>query len=211
MHSYIYNIPVMMQTLNEENCQTLTGHTFTQILSLSGLFGVHSPAQVFANRLECSIEENLVEIDFDSDLIAELYVTINLDNRIIRNVSFVSTQKLKGISLHRVKAQVDAAMQFNMRHISLYAYGNFSLIEKYTGYLVWGKYGYQMCDPLNIDSFHKLMRDNSREEKQLYPLLCDAVGFNIWKYDGFSWYGQFITTPNSDSFEILKKALDSRS
>jgi len=203
--------------INPRNCQKLTGYSWENLLSLTGIFGFHEKSEVLNGSvfkyLRCEYMNEIVHVDIETDLVQELYVTIHLNSsKIIFNNRVFSTNKLKGLSLLKIISQVQAAHRLGFQYICLTAAGNPQTWPELCGYFVWGKYGYLMANHGEKIRFRRLMNSKSRQNKILYDLLSDKPkGEDLWKNEGFEWSGIFIITSDknnkseSTSLKILKE------
>ena len=205
-----------MEYLNKYNCKRLTGYPFADILRLSGILGIHSAEELKSISViysQIDIEGRIVTVEFQTDLLDEFIIRINLADKTIKDEKFFSSGKKKGISFDWLVCQIETAKKLGFTRISLDAYkekGN----PKITGYIVWGRYGFVMTakkDKLYFKNKMKELYDNqviSTNYRNLFELL-HSKDANVWGDEhGIDWLGEFDLSPSSAStknFEKLKK------
>src|SRR4051812_26606858 len=70
------------------------------------------------------------------------------------------------------------------------------------GYIVWGKYGFQMSEEANT-SFLKTVNPTFPKVKRLYDLLKIEEGYKYWVDDGWEWAARFELEPGCISMKIF--------
>ena len=197
-----------MQRINKKNSKQLTGYSLEKLVALTGIYGIHAIANLEAATVsfEAHISARNVTVDIETYLVEELVVEINLQAKIISNLSIKTTGVQKGISFSMLEAQVAAARKAGFHSLELNAYGYPSIKGKYNGYITWGKYGYLMADKADQATFMNKMKEHGRPEKRLYDLLATKDGLQLWENTiGFKWLGVFNCRKNSESMQILSE------
>lgn len=199
-----------MGRLTEENCKEETGYTFNDIFSLTGIYGVHPSIDLKANRPKYyygDIDDKKIVIYFETDLIKEMHVRIDLVTKVINNVLFISKTEGKGIGFKRLCNQVEAAQRLGFRYIQLHAWGGVDNKDEEPinsiGHIIWGKYGFLMYDKTEESSFLDLVKKHKREDKMLFEMVNNDPGLKIWEKEGFDWRGKFYVEGDSLSLKIL--------
>ncbi len=199
-----------MERLTHRNCKIKTGYSLEEILELSGIYGIHTQEELESCIYrQIDFDGSRVSIEFETNLLEEFQVRIDIHTKIIKDESFKSTGIKNGLSFPWVCAQVDAALKHGFHNISIDAFGDSKKWKKYTGYIVWGKYGFLMSDPQDIEDFQNTMRKLKSEGiidtefETLYDLLCSKDGCGIWQEHGKNWLGEFSLKADSDSLRIL--------
>lgn len=52
----------------------------------------------------------------------------------------------KNYGYKRLQVEIYYARKFKFKVLTLFAHGNYQIKEDYTGYIVWGKYGFRMTE-----------------------------------------------------------------
>jgi hypothetical protein len=196
----------MRAFIDRDTCFVLTGYSFTNLLKLTGIYGIHPSIDVTKiSHFLASISKNVIRVEFETDYLEDLNVSID------RNLMVITNELIKvkkncptGIAAKWVDAQVKAAKRFGFYYLECTAFGKPG--EIYGGFYVWGKYGYLM-DTRSQKKFKGLMMYLERSEKFLGEFLWDGQGRDLWKNKyGFTWHGQFDLYHTSKSTELFKKA-----
>ena len=201
-----------MFNIHPNNCKSLTNnkYSFADLLSLTGIFGIQTFEELQNDsnfKYYIQIDEGDISIEISTSYISLLKIILRTDKGIITNVKFRSTKMRNGIALLRVKSQVENAKKFKYRKITVWAFGNKKTIENWNGYLVWGKYGFIITDPDNIEEFKQKMLELGRKDEDLGDLVSTTEGTEIWKEIGDEWVGEFILDDQSRSMQILNKRI----
>jgi len=194
-----------MNYINERNCKRLTNHEWEDLISLTGILGIHTIKELNTDIVKYAhleIDEKIAIIEYETDLIAELLVRIDLNSKIIRNERFVSKKIKSGLGFPRLCAQVDAARKHKFKKIILHAYGDFKIRKRWCGYIVWAKYGFQMIDSDDVAYFKHLAKDKF---KTIYDMVIDKRGIKVWEKRGREWLAEFNLSYHSYSMKILRK------
>ncbi len=197
--------------IDESNSLEETGFTYSQLLSLTAIESIHTKEELVGIEQYFHKHGNILIFDFQSSLIKQLEIFINLTDRTISLNKFISADKKKGISFQWVKYAVGAAMSLGFNYISLFAFGSLNDPDGYTGYLVWGKYGFLMVGAKYKVPFSELLEREKRKEKVLYELQCTEEGNELWKNQGFPWLGKFTTKADSTSLAIFQDVVKRKS
>src|ERR1700761_2937267 len=172
----------MIRKLTKDNCIKYTGLLFEDIIALTGITAFHDVKDLMFTEGE--LDDDIVDIEFETDCLELLTVRINLRRKTIKNVEIHSTGKIKNIGYQLLSSQIDHARRLGFKTITLNAFGDPSIKNEYSGFIVWGKLGYQM-DDVSQAKFEQLMRSNDRPEKDLFELLSSKEGKTFWENNGF--------------------------
>ncbi|MDE3248898.1 MAG: hypothetical protein KGO82_09575 [Bacteroidota bacterium] len=197
-----------MQYLTKKNCKKLTNYTFDQIIGLTGIHGVHSAAELASNAVkyfQADIDGKIVNVEYETDLLEEFIIRIDLIEKTIKDEKFISTEVKKGISFPWLVSQVDAAVELGFKKISIDAYGGIRAENKYTGFIVWGRYGFVMSSAEDKREFKHAMISHGRAEKTLFELLHAPGGSDLWNTIGWDWLGEFNLSSNSLAMKNFRK------
>ncbi|MBS1509381.1 MAG: hypothetical protein JST86_00955 [Bacteroidetes bacterium] len=195
-----------MDYLNSKNCKRLTGFAFDEILSLTGIFGIHNKAQLLSAKYgQADIEGKIVNIEFETDLLEEFVVRIDLREKNIKIEKFISTGKEKELTFRSLISLVENAVKLGFKKIILDAYGGKGAEKKYTGFFVWAKYGFRMSSAKDRKFFKEKMIELNRKELSIFELVHTPDGLELWIEHGKDWLGEFNLSPNSISMKNFKK------
>lgn len=200
----------MAIAITSTNCIFETGFDYVDLLSLSGIFGIH-PKDEYADlagknqiKLTISKDGDTITIGYQTPEIKILTVKIDIKKKEIEISYFIAANKEKHVGFPRFIAQVEAAQRFGFKKISLLAYGNIDMISNWDGYIVWGKYGFIMTEKSQIDNFNELMTKLERPDcRSLNELVTTPQGTELWKNNGDSWWGEFDLDKKSESMRIF--------
>ena len=202
--------------------KALTGFTHEQLLELTGIYGVHGKKVFFqwlgngliGYRIEVNNVTNELTITIKSPLkvnltvIKELTVIVKSKTEIY-NASFLLHDWAKNSNgnygFKRLYKEIITARKLGIKRITLWAYGNYREIKKWTGYLIWGKYGFTMYEVNEILKFQFQMVADNLPHKVINSLVVTKEGTAYWKHTGWDWKGEFETQPTSSHFKILKR------
>lgn len=187
-----------------------------EVIGLSGLLGLHDDFSDPDIDIICYIDRavDYIRVDITSPDIAELKLVIYPTNRSIYNESFVKRGKRTGLAASWVKSQVTFASLFSFDILQGQAFRDKSETSsndksesdriRWTGYLIWAKFGYLMTEPY-ISKFNALLTENGKQAESLLDLISTEEGLSFWAEFGDSWEGVFnLMPPQSDSRKILR-------
>ena len=154
-----------------------------------------------------------------------LAVKIDMAERKITNELIVGRQSTEdlivepGAVLKCLSSQVDYAVKYGIRKIELDAYRSKTPLKlngkdfPWTGYKVWGKYGYQMYIYNQRKNFREKMFKNTNLQfafiHELYTGTSEAnTGRDSWNTYGEQWFGRFSLDRSSTSQIILQDLKD---
>jgi len=181
-------------------------YTHAQLYKLCGLKGIH-PEALASDKIVIDVKvfSDCAIITISSISIRTLQVIIYPNQRYIWNECIVAHKTGSGIAAPWVRSQVRYSGSANFKYLKCSAHRNDTDPRvKWTGYLIWLKFGYLM----EVDSvleFHKLMKQFNRSENTLQKLMATKEGEEFWRTNGFSWYGSFNLKRNSASRRILRR------
>ena len=189
----------MIRTLNKTNCLRCTGYSLQNIILLTGIGAVHDVKELM--HTEGEVEGRIVDIEFDTEIV-ELAVRIDLREKTLKNNVIRSKGNIKRLGYKLLAAQIRHEKRLGYKSITLNAFGDPTIKHIYSGYIVWGKLGYQM-DAASRKKFKQLMRADNRTENNIFELLSTAAGKTFWENNGFRWLGEFKISGNSTSMKCF--------
>jgi hypothetical protein len=199
----------MVILLDNTNCRSETGLEIDELLELTGIFGIHNArafnALIIRSQVSAQLtkEGNIVTVKIKTPLVKALEVDIYFKLKIIHIELFQAVNPADQIGFPRLIAQIDAAKKNGYTRITLLAYGNKTLLNNWTGYIVWGKYGFLMVTPKHIQQFEKLIEGTPFAGcRYIGDLVSTEPGTIFWRDNGWTWAGEFILDPASESMRI---------
>lgn len=206
-----------MRIIAPEDCKKATGYDEYDLLSLTGVFGIHTPNEFNSLASKTQIrfrmyydENDILNVEIsDSPAISMLRIHINVPlKKEIYIDLFRLQQAFKGANAgyRRLSSQIHAARRLGFNRISLWAYGDINSFPKWDGYMIWGKYGFSMFEKDEIDRFNQLMREDRLEHCRTIDSLVESKeGTAYWKHRGNDWHGEFILKSNSHNMKVFKE------
>lgn len=197
-------------TINQ--CLSATGYDYIDLLSLTGVFGIHDKAEFFnlsqQGLLTCDIlldNYGYPVIDIKSPKIYRLTVQIKTRlNLYVELFRLNDAYKGGGLGFKRLIKQVEAAKMLGFEKITLWAYGDYSQFPIWDGYIIWGKYGFSMEDQSERDKFiYQMAAERLSHCQSVNQLVKIKEGTALWKYIGSSWHGEFKLQDGSNSLDIF--------
>jgi hypothetical protein len=204
----------MFTDVTEKNCKKLTGLNFEELIGITGIYGIHEKRyvglliKVKRPHFLATFSDESVVVEFSTSLVKDLHVRIDLYHKTVTNILFEAKKSGNGIAFPRLYSQVHYAQKAGFKTIKLTAWGDYKHIKKYSGYIVWGKYGFLMVDPEQKEKFFTIVKKDKRADTLLYYLLQTTAGVELWKKQGFYWYGEFDLTDESISMMILNNEVN---
>jgi len=199
--------------INDGNCFKLTGYTFEQILSLTGIRAIHSSAEIsdlikdFEMSCYVSNRTKVLTLDGETSKLKDFYVRIFLHEKFIINERFYKKPDAQNVAIHRIYKQVITALELGFEYISTYAFGFAGDKQAHIGHIIWAKYGFLMANERCRTDFHNLVKSNNRKDEYLHNLICEPTGLEIWKKNGTPWQGVFHLDRDKLSIKILNSVL----
>lgn len=196
----------METEISIDKCRTLTGFEYSDLLSLTGIFGAHRELEFFdlaeQGLLKYRIffsEDHILAVEITSPKIKILKVEIRTSDEIYIDYSWLDNNYKGGDwGFKRLIKQVEAAQHFNFKKITLWAYGNYSTFPDWAGYIIWGKYGFTMYRKDEISKFNEQMKiDKLLHCKDINILVSTKEGTALWKYIGIDWRVLFLFCRNA--------------
>jgi len=203
--------------MNDQDFQDFIETQTENLLDLSGIRVLHPKGD---NTLGYEIvpKKNSDEIIGFSIFISSPYfviyqIKIDIINKIIKNDFIVSSRLKSGVAKECLKHQVTIANIAGYKYITLLAalepartVGSLK-IEPLVGYKIWGKYGFIMSNSTQAMDFKLMMQKIDPK----FVIICDIYdgtpkgkeAVELWDKGGFPWLGQFDTSENSKSFQVL--------
>lgn len=200
--------------LDASNCLKYTEMEFEDIISLTGIFGIHPDLEGNTDKLtekglgSISLYYGIisganVKFEFESDRLKKYKILVNFKEKTIFN-DLIRTQKnVTGVSLPAIESQTAAAKRLKFPTIELHAYGQPG-DKSFIGHKVWAKYGFKMGET-DFEKFQNKTSKFKTPPKDLNELLTTTAGQNFWDSNGFPWLGIFEVN-EEDCTSLLKKA-----
>jgi hypothetical protein len=189
-----------------------TGLDYIELISLTGIFGVHPKKEYLSlldqRKIRLSIKKNdaKVTIEYITPEIKFLRVDLHLSDKTIHIDYFRVANKSNHVGFPRLIAQVEAGRKVGFEKIDLLAFGNFENKDDWDGYYVWGKYGFLMYNEDDIKFFDEKMIENGRTDcKNINDLVLTKEGTELWIKIGEEWLGEFNLELDSRSADIFNK------
>ncbi len=206
-----------MRILSIASCKQETGYNAFELLSLTGVFGIHEMNDFISLYSSGDIT---FKIFFDDDDTLNVEIrnspAIDILRAFIKYPKgdeiyvdlFRLKQSFKGahVGFKRLKSQIDAAKSLNFSRISLWAYGDISKYPLWDGYIVWGKYGFSMSEQNEKHNFNlQMTEDRLNHCSTINHLMKSKEGTAYWKYQGKDWHGEFILADNSHNMNVYRE------
>jgi len=183
---------------NTTSCYELTGYTENELIALTGIFGYSSDFEIACfegiyPNLRIAIECNALT----------LQIELQIGEGIIQNELMICHTPGEGIGLKVFSNQTDAAVDAGFSQIRCLAVGRYKVIEKWNGYITWGKFGF-IIDNYFQNKFVALLKEYNRKETTLAEILSTKDGEKFWMEKGMSWPGKFDLYAGSESRVLLQ-------
>lgn len=200
--------------ITKNNCVSETGMDWYDLLSLTGIFGVHTKLlhdqlinEGKMKQFNVRKDGDKIVVEYRTPEIKFLRVEIYLKSKKLKVDYFRVQNKENHVGFPRLIAQVEAARKFEYDEIELLAYVNPDHPDDWDGYYVWGKYGFLMFDQSEIEFFNDEMKKKGLDDKikDIADLVSTPEGTEMWKEYKRSWWGKFNLKDNSRSMEVFSK------
>lgn len=198
-------------SIDIHNCKSVTGYDYIDLIAVTGVFGVHKRFEFLdlagVRQLRYSIFYNVngvLTIEITSPAISILRVhVLNKDELYVDLFRLQQGSKGANIGFKRMIKQIEEAVRLGFKRISLWAFGDFSQFPLWDGYIVWGKYGFTMYEPDEINKFNLQMIDERLPHCTTVNILVSTKeGTALWKHIGESWEGEFYLDSRSDNMKL---------
>lgn len=173
------------------------------ILLLCG--GIPSRDLLFVTVVITSISENALTVSVDTNLYY-VFRTINFESGRISNDKMRVYDKGQYIGTSLFLNQVFFARQFGFIKLSTTAL-EWDGQERWDGYYLWARLGYQMTNRNDLEDFADLVRYFPRPVTNIGELVLTEDGYTFWKNQGFTWTGEFLLADDSPSMNHLRRYL----
>lgn len=196
--------------INPIFCRQVTPFTFDQLVSLTGIFGIHSKEEydfLLANgdlKISALKMKSVIEIVITSPKIEFLYNKIDYYNWILFKLEFKPNFfNEKNYEFEIFQKQVEAARQLNFKKIIGKAKGKVKSGNK--DYINYAEYGFVWSDPTK--EFEDLLKSKGIFEipSDLYEMISTSIGKSTWNAIGEEWLGEFALEDNSPSMHRFNK------
>ncbi|KQB99206.1 hypothetical protein [Pedobacter sp. Hv1] len=194
------------------------------LLPLTGILGLYENPQIGTDitKLELRFpypkDETIVQFEIRCKELREYVVVIDTNSKTIKNELVIGHDYYKGACLDCLTSQVGYAKErgYNLVWLDawfqkepyLYEVAGKNIEEiPWTGYKVWGKYGFIMDEDERINLFVKAMKEQGHGEDYIHEIYMETeqsnMGKKTWSNLCLPWEGLFDLTESSLSHQIL--------
>ncbi|MBS0645204.1 MAG: hypothetical protein JSR97_01250 [Verrucomicrobia bacterium] len=210
-----------MTNIPYNKCLSLTGYTPEDLIALTGVYAIHPEAEfldwlnrslinywiVYNDQGELSVIIQSPEVA-GVTIIEELTVIVKSATEIYNAVFILypTARNSNGnYGFKRLREEIRNGISLGFDKITLWAYGNYSLLKDWSGYLIWGKYGFLMYKPDEISVFDSQMSEDKLQHcTNINHVVLSKEGTAYWKHTGWDWHGEFLLKTSSPSRRIFK-------
>lgn len=185
--------------INRRNCKEYTGYSDDDLLKLTGIFGVVKPEE-FYNSGSADISGLYPNIQLNVNYGSlTIWRTLHIKSKTIKN-EYMMNQGVRqiGVGFNVLRYQISSAKAAGIENLVCDACGDYGKLDYFSGYIVWGKLGFEM-DKQSKKKFDELIRIHNRDEDTLFELLETREGTLFWTENGSDWRGIFNLSPDSQS------------
>ncbi len=193
----------------ENNLTDLTGLNVEEVYSLSGILAYKSIAEIQATG-KIAGDYPMIQVNVKCNDI-KLVCGINVKDHYIYNQKIEIENKGNGIGAQIFEAQVNEAIKHRFKEIRCYAWGSYAEIDKFNGYITWGRFGFEMVEKNNQPpkKYIEFLSHEGKNFMTIFELLNTVEGKEVWTKKGFPWDAIFYLSDQSDcrkNFELYKKS-----
>ncbi len=194
--------------ITQENCLELTGFELSELFQVSGILGVHTPADLLIKKIVKYLRivrlENTIVIEASTITMKSFLMDIfPIEKKIFfRLLESTGIEPLVGLRI--LLSQVEVAKEIGFKRIMIQAAKYSDERSSMIGYAVWAKFGFEM-DSGSKAFFLQRMHENGRSDSDLYDLVQTEEGYEFWKKIGFEWIGTLDLDEEALSFQRFKR------